>query len=360
METTGPTLVSRRKTKDVASAWKQTLKHIAIRSVLEAIAALRLDKVLPGAGGRGLIFTLHHVRPATNSTCNVNAHLEVTPEFLEQAILTAKDAGLTPVRLEDLPHLLSDENDRRRFVCFTLDDGNRDNATFAAPMFRKHAIPYTVFIAPGLSNRTHTMWWETLGGLLGRVSSLSFDFGNGPEFVSCKSAAQKHALFARFADFVETTDEDAAVVRIDALAISLGIDPRAIVEREILTLDEVKHLAKDPLVSFGGHTVSHCNLRRVDEKRLEDEIRESCQTVGDYWGQEVRAFAYPYGGRNAVSPREWQAAMRAGLKVAVTTQPGVLGADSPLTALHRVSLNGLYQKKRYVRALISGLPFRLL
>jgi hypothetical protein len=28
------------------------------------------------------------------------------------------------------------------------------------------------------------------------------------------------------------------------------------------------------------------------------------------------------------------------------------------TAVNRVSLNGLYQKKRYVKALISGLPFK--
>jgi hypothetical protein len=46
----------------------------------------------------------------------------------------------------------------------------------------------------------------------------------------------------------------------------------------------------------------------------------------------------------------------------VTTQPGVLGpwsVERP-TAIARVSLNGLYQKKRYVKALISGIPFRLM
>ena len=72
--------------------------------------------------------------------------------------------------------------------------------------------------------------------------------------------------------------------------------------------------------------------------------------------------AYPYGSRHAVGPREASAAQSSGFVAAVTTQPGVLSraaAEKP-TLLPRVSLNGHYQKKRYVRALISGLPFRLM
>jgi hypothetical protein len=51
-----------------------------------------------------------------------------------------------------------------------------------------------------------------------------------------------------------------------------------------------------------------------------------------------------------------------GLRIGVTTRPGVITSDmvGDMTALPRISFNGLYQKGRYVRALASGIPFRVM
>ncbi|TAN17334.1 MAG: polysaccharide deacetylase [Rhizobiaceae bacterium] len=340
------------------------LKYGGIRAGLNAIALSRAASLFPAAAGRGLIFTLHHVLPQKETgKFTPNAILSVTPEFLETAIVTARQAGLTPVHLHDLPALLADPSDKRKFIAFTLDDGYRDNAEFAAPVFRRHGVPHTIFITAGFVERSRSLWWETAEALTRKASSFRFNFGGGPETVDAGTTARKYAAFERLASFIQATDEDDAVRRVESAALSNGIDPVEIIDDLVMDAAELRHLAEDdPLVHFGAHTLTHVNLRRVDDARLQSEIEGSADAVEKYVGCRPRSFSYPYGWSSAVGEREAAAAADAGFAAAVTTQPGVLGPAGIArpTMLPRISLNGLYQKKRYLEALISGLPFRFI
>ena len=66
--------------------------------------------------------------------------------------------------------------------------------------------------------------------------------------------------------------------------------------------------------------------------------------------------SYPIGDSTSAGPREFAIAAELGFKTAVTTRPGVLfpSHSRHLTALPRISLNGEYQRLRYVRVLLSG------
>lgn len=340
-------------------AAKRLLKRAAIQCGLELIALQATGGVLRPAG-RGIVFTLHHVRPDRDLDFEPNAILAVTPAFLEGAIVEALANGLVPIALEDLPRRLADPTDDRRFICFTLDDGYRDNATYAAPVFRKHHIPYTVFVTSGFVDRSRTIWWETAEQLIGAVDAFEFDFGQGRELVRTGSRLKKFGAFERLAAFVNTSNEDQAVARIDRVAHANGIDAVAIVQREVMNASELQRLAEDPLARFGAHSVSHVNLSRVDAARLRHELDESAARLAHYVGRRPTSFAYPYGWRHAVGAREAEAAAAAGFAIAVTTQPGVLTSLDPPLQIKRVSLNGHYQKSRYVRALVSGLPFDIM
>ena len=341
---------------------KRFLKHGAIRAGLEGVALTRAGALWPAAAGRGVILTLHHVRPARRGGFDPNATLSVPPEFLDEAIRVCVGTGLTPVALDDLPALLADRQDKRRFVVFTLDDGFRDNAEHAAPVFRRHHVPYTIFIAKGFVERTRSIWWETAKVLTRSKDKFEFDFGGGGETVLTDTPSRKQDAYERIVHYVHSNDEDVAVAQIDRAARSRMIEPLSIVDQLIMNADELRALAADPLARFGAHTQTHINMARVGADRLADEISGSIAAVETYIGRRPTTFAYPYGTKVAVTPREFDAVAKAGIQLAVTTRPGVLDATSleRPTALSRVSLNGHYQKRRYVKALLTGIPFRLL
>lgn len=339
------------------------LKYPAIRAGLELTALPPVRGLFPGAGGRGVIWTLHHVRPDAGKAYAPNAYLDATPTFLAEAIEESLAAGLVPVHVHDLPALLADPHDKRRFVAFTLDDGYRDNYEFAAPQFRKYGVPYTIYVTPGFVERTRTPWWETAEALTAQCDQLLFDFGAGARILRCASRAEKDRAFDRFAAFIRAFPEDEAVARLNDAALANGIDPIALVDALVMTPDELARFSRsEPLVHFGAHTMTHSNLCRLDHARLKYEVDASIAAVESYTGERPKSFSYPYGWANAFCPVAEAMVAAAGLRAGVTTRPGVLCADvlTHTTSLPRVSLNGYYQRRRYVRALLSGIPFMLL
>lgn len=339
---------------------KAEIKRAAITAALNAIALGSAARLLPTRGTFGAIFTLHHVRPPECADFAPNAHLSVTPEFLDETLSALLADGFEPAPLSTVPERMAAGRKGGRWFCITLDDGNIDNAGFAAPVFRRHGVPFSIFIAKGLSEHTQGMWWETADALLRAVKEFSFDFGTGEERVVCGSVKDKKAAFGRLADFVSSGDEAERVGLLDAAALAVGVDAKAIVARTIMDPGAVARLAADPLCSIGAHTVSHCNLARVDDTQLVHEIAESVDAVEAWTGRRPDSFAYPYGLSSAFGEREADAVRNAGLALAVTTRPGILvpGTTTDFYRLPRISLNGYFQKVRHVRALMTGLSLR--
>lgn len=340
--------------------WRRNLKRWMIGAGLEASAIANSAGLLKSARGSGVIFTMHHVRPESRSVIGPNRHLEVTPEFLDAAILRLKSLGYDLIALSDVPARLKTPS-AKPFAAFTLDDGYRNNADHALPIFARHGVPFTVFIAQGLAEHRQPLWWESMGRLLREQERVSFDFGRGLETMDVRTPVQQLDTFFRFASYVWAHEEAQAVENLCRLASRYGIDPLAITRELIMGPQELKAFAAHPLVSLGAHTVTHRKLSRLTTEESADEMRKSADWLTDLTGTRPTAIAYPYGSRDAIGPREFQTARDLGFVIGLTTQPGMLtGADlARPTALPRVSLNGYYQKARYVNALASGIPFAL-
>ncbi len=116
----------------------------------------------PIFAGVGAIFMLHHVRPGRDAAFQPNSHLEVTPEFLRAMLSHLRTQGVDIVTLDEVHQRLIERNFARRFACFTLDDGYRDNRDFALPVMREFDAPFTVYVASDFAEGIGRLWWIAL------------------------------------------------------------------------------------------------------------------------------------------------------------------------------------------------------
>ena len=346
----------------MASGISEILRRNARRAIitggLEASWMLSRTGLRRNARGRGVIFTLHHVRPASSETFQPNFYLEITPDFLDQSIRQLQADGYRFLPLEAVPEALT-QPAAQPFAAFTLDDGYRDNAEHALPVFARHGVPFTVFVTGGFIDRTHSLWWETVAALLAARTHLVFDFGSGPETLDLTDIGAKYDAYCRIGDFIQRKDEADHTAVLNRIALDNGIDPLEITARLTMDEGEIAALATHPMACIGAHTISHRALARLDADNARREMEASARRVEEITGKRPSTIAYPYGNCGAASAREFSIAAELGFTAGVTTRPGVLTAEhgTATTGLPRVSLNGFYQKRRYVSALASGIPF---
>lgn len=83
---------------------------------------------------------------------------------------------------------------------------------------------------------------------------------------------------------------------------------------EYLTWEEAKEMSKYG-ISFGGHTRSHVNLKRLSDEEAFNEIKGSLEDIELNLGMRPESFCYPYGGGD-LSPRIQRLVKDAGYKIA--------------------------------------------
>lgn len=332
-------------------------RSTVIRAGLEALyfsgAHILLRPILSGVGA---IFMLHHVRPARRDDFQPNRHLEVTPQFLRATLLHLKSRDIDIVTMDEMHDRLQNRKFARRFACFTLDDGYRDNRDYALPVMREFAAPFTVYVTSDFAEGTGRLWWIALEMAIARAAAIEVDIGGATVRLDASTASAKQAAFDRMHHWLRSLPEHDVRREVSALCARHGVDEAAICPDLCLSWEELQAFARDPLVAIGGHSVTHCNLARQSEEVAREEIALSRARIEEKLQRPVLHLAYPYGDRLAAAKREFALASAAGYKTAVTTRPGMVFPENAghLTALPRVSLNGNYQEERILPVLTSG------
>jgi peptidoglycan/xylan/chitin deacetylase (PgdA/CDA1 family) len=313
--------------------------------------------------GLGTIFCLHHVCPGggRKTAFSPNYQLEITPEFLQETISLCQARGYDLVSLGEAVRRLG-EGSSRPFAVFTLDDGYRDNAIHAAPVFRKNNCPYTIFVAPQIADGTCELWWRALELIIADASHFEADINGQKLSMPSRQDSQKLQVWKTVFPLVKAMPEYAQRKWISEVAARAGLDLGAYCRSVAMPWQEIAELSRDPLCTIGAHTMNHYAVAKLTDADALQEMSQSKTEIEKQLGEPVEYFAYPYGDHAAAGARDFRLAEEAGFKASVTTRKGVVFPEHAkhLQAIPRLMLSGRYQKQRYLDALLSGVPFALL
>jgi peptidoglycan/xylan/chitin deacetylase (PgdA/CDA1 family) len=311
----------------------------------------------PLTRGKGVIFTLHNVRPEPPEPFEPNRILKVTPAFLETAIATVRKAGYDIVSLDEAARRLEADAPAPPFACFTFDDGYRDNRDFAYPIFKRHNLPFAIYIPTAYPDGEGDLWWLVLEAAIRKAGEIRVVLDGAERIFPARTPDEKNQAFDEIYWSLRRGPETELRAAVREIADRAGYDSSSLCRDLIMDWDELRALAADPLVTIGAHTHRHLAVAKLTEEEARAEIAESVARIERELGRPCRHFSFPYGDAGSAGARDFAIARSLGLETAVTTHKDVLRPKYAMTGLPRVSLNGDFQQARYVAAMMTGVPF---
>ena len=339
------------------------LRYAAIRGMFEVLAVTRVTAVVRAlSSARGIIFTLHRVLPDDPADFSPNSILQVKPEFLDYAIRRVRALGFDIVDLDEAIRRVEADFHVKRFAVFTFDDAYRDNLKYALPILRRQQCPFTLYVPTALVDGVGEIWWQALEDIVAAQQAIAVEIGGETEIVPTDTLVEKQQAYDALYLKMRTMPEPDRVRLIRDLAGKYSYDLEAQCRNLIMDWPELRSFAADQLCTIGAHTVHHYELAKLPAEQARSEIEMSLKVLEAQFGRRPVHMSYPIGGTASAGPREYRLAQDLGLRSAVTTIPGGLYRRhrQSLTALPRVSLNGLFQARRYMDVFATPAVFTMM
>lgn len=232
-----------------------------------------------------------------------------------------------------------------RAVLLTCDDGLLNNLTDMLPVLRQEEAKCLFFVTGASAGESRsTLWYEDLFLIFFCARAGHFEISCGG-FTISGELLEKEKRRAIWWNAVKRLSQVDAATRdsfLQKIRTTLGAEPTQIQnnpaqERRfgLLVRDELRALA-DAGMTIGAHTMTHPMLSQCSPEIAKVEISESRTCLESALQRPVWATAYPFGGRESVTPQILSFAKDAGYKAAFMNFGGGLGTPLPLFSLPRI------------------------
>ena len=244
----------------------------------------------------------------------------------------------------------------RYAVAITVDDGYGDFEVSGYPVFAEYGIPVTVFLVTDFLDGKSWLWFDRVLYAFGKakvsVASVEMPGGNILHF-RLDTTASRHAAGQHLADLavaLSPADRRELVGRLPRL-LQVEMPEQAPADYRPLSWDAVRLLAASG-VEFGAHTKTHPILSALtDAEELREEIAGSKARIESELDRPVLHFCYPNGKMPDIGRAAAETVRAAGMRTAVTAEPGLNQVDQDAFLLHRIGADPSHPDMYFARRL---------
>lgn len=274
--------------------------------------------------GIATILMLHRVDRKDPKRLHPNENMKVSPERLERIIIDARSNGYEFITLDRLYEILANQERVVKKLVITLDDGYADNCEVAYPIFKKHNVPFVIYLTTAFPERKAILWWYGLEDLI--VQNDKIELSDGSEYY-CRTIDEKVRTFFELRDIIIPLNKDNLLESIHKLFENYDIDWHSLCDTYCMSWDQVGFLSKDELCTIGGHTKNHYAMNKLSHEEIIDEVSGANELIEEKTGRKVTHFAYPFGSEVEVGKNEFDIVKKLGFKTTTTTRRGNIYLD---------------------------------
>lgn len=324
-------------------------------SLLSAlIYNLRIYKVAkPLYGGIGHVLTLHRVvQQLDENRLAWSRNLEITAGYLEETVNYFINNNYDIISLDEMHRRLTEQKTlAKKFVVFTFDDGYEDNFIWAYPIFKKHNLPFAIYITKALIENQLKCWWYDVEDILLCYNNITL----GELTLETKTKKQKELAYLKIRHLIIHTPFETGYAFYNALMAKYP-PCKSYSNWKPMSKDQLAILNDDALVTLGAHTVNHFSLSKLQLAEATFEVLESKTYLEHLLQKPIEHFSYPYGSADEAGAREFEIVNETGFITATTTRRANIFKDhkNSLFALPRLPLIETPKEKMFFKMSLSG------
>ena len=239
----------------------------------------------------GALLCLHEVDDIDPNKLWVNESLKVSPAYLEKLIVNYLNNDIDIISLDQASQRIL-EGSKKRFVCFTFDDGYKDNYLNAYPIFKKYNVPFCINIASSFPEKSAILFWYILEDLLLENDSVTLNDGTT---YKCDTKELKEEAFVAIREKIFKIPVSEYGSSIKELLYKYQFDLYKPVVEHSLDWSEIQEMKESGLCTFGNHTHSHISIFDADAPDIVKDISMCNDLYKKNIGEELKYFCYPYG-----------------------------------------------------------------